>query len=316
MIDRAALTAIVQQLDSGGQLLESWKLEGGVSAITDAFEFRRGDGRISRMVLRQHTSKEWKPHEPGATGTEFELLQTLHPLGMPVPGVRMHDSSAELLPNPFLVMDFIEGTTEVSQTELPEVLVQMADFLFDLHTLDIDSVELPALPELEDPVEGLADYLPSGPLARRLLSVLEAQRPTSAAKPRALLHGDYWPGNLLWRDGHLAAVLDWEDASIGDPLSDLAACRVELLCQYDHGAMEAFTRHYLSRSRPTSVLATEDAGKVTSKLEIWEAYVSAAALETMSEWGLAPEEEHRRRAKTHQFFERAAEQLLSEAGRR
>jgi aminoglycoside phosphotransferase (APT) family kinase protein len=37
-----------------------------------------------------------------------------------------------------------------------------------------------------------------------------------------LLHGDFWPGNALWRDGALVAILDWEDAAIGDPLADVA----------------------------------------------------------------------------------------------
>jgi aminoglycoside phosphotransferase (APT) family kinase protein len=37
-----------------------------------------------------------------------------------------------------------------------------------------------------------------------------------------VLHGDYWPGNVLWRDGRLVGVIGWEEAAFGDPLADLA----------------------------------------------------------------------------------------------
>ena len=48
----------------------------------------------------------------------------------------------------------------------------------------------------------------------------------------------------MWRDGHLVAVIDWEDACVGDPLADLATARVELLCQYGTDAMDRFTERY------------------------------------------------------------------------
>ncbi|MEQ7007430.1 phosphotransferase [Actinopolymorpha sp. B17G11] len=38
---------------------------------------------------------------------------------------------------------------------------------------------------------------------------------------RRLVHGDWGSNNLLVADGRVAAVLDWEDAAIGDPLQDV-----------------------------------------------------------------------------------------------
>ena len=63
-----------------------------------------------------------------------------------------------------------------------------------------------------------------------------------------LLHGDYWPGNVLWKDGALAAVIDWEDAARGDPLGDLANARLELLFFFGPDAPADFTRRYLAAS--------------------------------------------------------------------
>jgi aminoglycoside phosphotransferase (APT) family kinase protein len=69
----------------------------------------------------------------------------------------------------------------------------------------------------------LAGWLgPSGlPGVERIAEWLDAYRP--AASPAAILHGDYSIGNVLYRrDGPgLAAIVDWELATIGDPLVDL-----------------------------------------------------------------------------------------------
>ncbi|HYI01996.1 aminoglycoside phosphotransferase family protein [Hyalangium sp.] len=67
----------------------------------------------------------------------------------------------------------------------------------------------------------------------------------------SVLHGDFWPGNILWQEDRIAAVIDWEDAAVGDPLSDLACSRVELMCAYGEAAMEAFTAHFLDRAAAT-----------------------------------------------------------------
>ena len=59
-------------------------------------------------------------------------------------------------------------------------------------------------------------------MRERIRDMLASAWPFPRPNPPALLHGDYWPGNILWKDGRLAAVIDWEDACLGDPLVDLA----------------------------------------------------------------------------------------------
>ena len=99
------------------------------------------------------------------------------------------------------------------------------------------------------------------------------------------------------------AVIDWEDASLGDPLADLATARVELLCQYGDDAMERFTTAYLTMHAETIGPLPLDS------LPVWELYVSAAALASMGEWGLDPADEAYRRHHTERFFEQAARRL-------
>ena len=64
----------------------------------------------------------------------------------------------------------------------------------------------------------------------------------------ALLHGDYWPGNLLWNEGQLVAVIDWEVAQLGDPLADLCISRLDMLWLLGTEAMQEFTEAYRSQT--------------------------------------------------------------------
>ena len=47
-------------------------------------------------------------------------------------------------------------------------------------------------------------------------------RPAPISGPPAVVHGDPKLSNLMWRDRAIAAMLDWEMALNGEPLSDLA----------------------------------------------------------------------------------------------
>ena len=70
--------------------------------------------------------------------------------------------------------------------------------------------------------------------------LLEEVWPLSQQNRSVLLHGDFWPGNILWRDGQIVGVIDWEDAAFGDPLADIANTRLELLWAFGVEAMRQF----------------------------------------------------------------------------
>lgn len=93
-------------------------------------------------------------------------------------------------------------------------------------------------------------------------------------EPGVLLHGDLWPGNVLWREGRIAAIVDWEDAALGDPLRDLGVSRLELLWAYDSEVMDDFTESY-RRAQPHVDLGAlperdlEAARRLTPQLPTW-----------------------------------------------
>jgi aminoglycoside phosphotransferase (APT) family kinase protein len=75
-----------------------------------------------------------------------------------------------------------------------------------------------SLARLEEQVVGLLQPSPVVSLGMRWL---EARRPSKPARC-VLVHGDARNGNLIVSERGLEALLDWEGASVGDPMADLA----------------------------------------------------------------------------------------------
>jgi aminoglycoside phosphotransferase (APT) family kinase protein len=74
--------------------------------------------------------------------------------------------------------------------------------------------------------------------------------------PPTLVHIDYWPGNILWHRGRIAAVVDWEEAAYGDPGIDVAYCRMEMvLSGVGHVADEFLRAYETARGRRVENLA-------------------------------------------------------------
>ena len=181
----------------------------------------------------------------------------------------------------------------------------MADFLARLHAVDPDHINVPGLTEIEDPEQVLSTCLPNdkiGDAVQRTLNAGVHRRPNA----NVLLHGDFWPGNVMFNHQDLVAVLDWEDATWGDPLADLACARVELTCAYGPEASARFTARYVSSLRRLGRQLVQD------DLPLWDLYVSATALSAMHLWGLSPHDESARRANTRLFLEAAARRLIEQ----
>src|SRR5262249_22308149 len=107
----------------------------------------------------------------------------------------------------------------------------------------------------------------------RIRVALESVGPLPEVNKPVLLHGDFWPGNILWQNGRLAAVIDWEDAEFGDPLSDIAISRFDILFILGLEAMISFTDHYKS-------LTIID----FTNLAHWDLFAALRAAPNLGEW--------------------------------
>ena len=288
---------IAHALDA--ELVGSAQLEGGSSANVWRLDLDRGQGAgIETVVFRQHPPGDVTGHSAGIARKEFQLLERLLQLGFPVAAPRYLDDQHRCL-----VTEFVGGDSFVDPTALTSALDQMVDLLVRLHALDVSSLAGIDLTNLENPIERLRSCLPDSSNGRRLGALLDSDAFVVHLNPTVLIHGDYWPGNVLWNHGRLAALIDWEDAWLGDPLADLACARVELLCQFGRPAMEHFTDRYLDQAPRLDIRS----------LPLWECYVSATALASMHLWGLDAADEAQRRSLTRSFFDRAVTMIAADS---
>jgi aminoglycoside phosphotransferase (APT) family kinase protein len=175
-------------------------------------------------------------------GREHRIISALHG-HVPVAPVVGLSADASVNGAPFYVMDFVEGTV-VRDVATAETLgldqratasTSLIDVLADIHAVDVDRVGLGDLGRREAYLERqlrrwhgqweksrTRDLVVVDEVHRRLVEGIPPQGPAT------IVHGDYRLDNcMLADDGRIAAVLDWELCTLGDPLADLG-----LLCVY------------------------------------------------------------------------------------
>jgi aminoglycoside phosphotransferase (APT) family kinase protein len=275
------LDTIAARLLPGARILEAAPLAGGVSAVVIGVTVARAQGGEERIVVRQHRDVAGKKAPVERAETEFALLQVLHARGIAVPRPRL------FAPPMTLVVDRVAGETTLPAH--PEDA--LASTLSVIH--GIDPSDLPRLDEFVDPMPHLREWFPALTEHPRLRAGCGA----FADRP-CLLHADYWPGNVLWQGEKIAAVLDWEDACVGDPLVDVACMRAELYRLIDAASAVRFTDAYAARRQIDR-----------SRLLWWDLFMATAPLMFMDGWGLPPDELETRRVRSTQWQARALRAL-------
>jgi aminoglycoside phosphotransferase (APT) family kinase protein len=294
---REPFEALARRIAPGSKLLRTWELKGGVSADVTAFEIEHGDGRTESLIVRRHGARNLN-RNPQLAVAEFRLLELLRSAGLPAPTPRYLDAHGEIFPSPCLVVDYVDGEPPSAGADETELVIQLASVLTEIHRLDCSSADVSFLPR-RDLSEPALRRRPQTVDERRIRNVLDSALPRPQRNRSMLLHGDFWPGNTLWNDGRLVAVIDWEDASIGDPLADLANARLELLWALGIEAMDDFTRRY--ESMVTSTDFTD--------LPYWDLWAALRFGGHMAQWGLDAETELAMRAGHESFVAQALEQL-------
>ena len=293
---------VVQKIEPHSKLLRTWELAGGISAQVTALEIERPDGQTKKMIVRQHGDVDLK-HNPQVASDEFKLLQLLHSAGLATPMPYYLDQSGDIFSKPYVVIEYIEGKPEFAPSHLPDLILQLATQLSRIHAVDCARLDVSFLP---DQAKMFAEKLAVRPTnvdesldEGRIRDALEAAWPFPQRNTPALLHGDFWPGNILWKDGQLVAVIDWEEAQVGDPLADVANSRLEILWAFGIDAMQGFTQQYQS-------MTTID----FTHLSYWDLWAALRPISKAAQWaGWAAGEQAMREG--HRWFVTQAFEKLS-----
>ncbi|MBT4099779.1 MAG: phosphotransferase [Gemmatimonadetes bacterium] len=241
-----------------------------------AFSFTH-DGETRTYILRQ--PNDWSlSNIPDCVRDEYSRLGALHRGGLPVQAPVFCDETDRNFGRPGFVIEFVDGAPDLNPQDLSDYLDQFARRLSQIHSFDTHVPDLAVPVKRTRSFERFRDETPpqADPVyqVERIWKVLAASD-WQSVNDQVLLHGDYWPGNILWRGGVLVAVIDWEEPEINDPLLDLAISRLDLWWVFGRQAMEDFTERYLAlRPIDTTLLPAWDlrsALRPASNIEVWAA---------------------------------------------
>jgi aminoglycoside phosphotransferase (APT) family kinase protein len=226
---------------------------------------------------------------------EARVLTALAPTAVPVPAVVALCEDETVIGAPFYVMEAVEGQVLRTDEDLArldahgarQLAYAFVDTLADLHNVEPAEV-------------GLADFgRPEGYLERQLARWavqladstcrtvdgfdelarrLGERRP--ASQGHALVHGDYRLDNVIVdpaEPGRVRAVLDWEMATLGDPLADVGLCHLYWIGWAGIDNPIAGTPGLLPAFPDWSELAERYAHRSTLKLDDLDWYSAFAA---------------------------------------
>src|SRR6188472_2525134 len=233
--------------------LESWFGE-NVPGVELPLGFERIAGGHSNLTYRvtDAAGKHWALRRPplgkrlGSAhdmGREFKVVSALGRTEVPVAPVVGLCEEESVNGAPFYVMEFVEGPVlrGLAEAEIfPDegdrraIGERVADTLVQIHAVDPDAAGLGDLGRKEDYVaRQLHRWQGQWEKSKtRELPAIDAVHARLAARipaqgPATIVHGDYRLDNMiLTPSGEVAAVVDWELCTLGDPLADVGLLMV------------------------------------------------------------------------------------------
>jgi len=239
----------------GVDSLEITAFPGGFSNLT--YQVCAGD---ATYVLRRppHGLKIAKAHD---MIREFRVLQALEKAGytkMPHPISACEDES--IIGAPFFLMEKVEGMiirnrppSQASPQFFRNLSQSALDVLIELHSLELSESGLGALGKPEGyafrQVQGWAERFQKAKTSE-VPSIEEAFQWLLASLPAesdvAFIHNDFKYDNLVISSaGEVQAVLDWEMATVGDPLMDLGTTLAYWAEDEDEDILKMFNLSYV-----------------------------------------------------------------------
>jgi aminoglycoside phosphotransferase (APT) family kinase protein len=235
------------------EAVEHW-FEANVAGAKPPLTFERISGGHSNLtfVVTDSGDRSWAMRRPplgkrlGSAhdmSREHRVIAGLQDTPVPVPPLAGLCEDESVNGAPFYVMEFVEGAVLRTKAdseaafdhgERHAIGERVVDTLVDLHDVDPDEVGLGELGRKQDYVARQLHRW-SGqweksktrelPLVEDVHHRLEARIPEQG--PAAIVHGDYRLDNMIVAaDGGVAAVVDWELCTLGDPLADVGLLMV------------------------------------------------------------------------------------------
>lgn len=230
-LDQARLDRYLEErIDGFRGPIDIRQFKGGQSNPTYRLETPSGV-----YVLRRKPPGKLLP-SAHAIEREFRVMRALYRVGFPVPRVRCLCEQTEIAGTPFYVMDHVGGRIiwepampNFDRAERGAVFDAMVTTLADLHGFDPAAIELGDFGRGENYVARQIRRWSDQYRASRTADIVEMDRmidwlPARIPKQQrvSVVHGDFRLDNIILAADRpeILAVIDWELATLGDPVAD------------------------------------------------------------------------------------------------
>ncbi|MCB8976146.1 MAG: phosphotransferase family protein [Ardenticatenaceae bacterium] len=272
---------LVGHLEAGAKLIEVRPLPGSFSNETTLLRYETAVG-VEQVVVRRYAV--FGSYDRGEKAErECKALALCQKHHIPVPTPLLLDKSGELLGSPGIVTSFVPGQQLIQPTDEVTWVAELGQTLAKIHAIPLTENDLRFMLDGNDEVvwflrhEKTKEEMFTHPDGRITWQAVYDLLPTIQPTPPALMHIDYWLGNILWQEGRITAVLDWEEASYGNPGYDVAYLRLELAMLGGETLADAFLAAYVQAY-----------GRPVANLAFWELAAAARFLPTpegmIGEW--------------------------------
>ena len=228
------------------QFLQENHLIGSIESELFVKQFTHGYSNLTYLLSIEN--KEYVLRKPpiGAIkrghdmSREFKVQSAVKKEFSKVPKMFAYTDDAAVLGSEFYIMEKVEGIIlnfkEAKKRDIPAndyktIANAWLDTFTELHQLDYDAIGLTNLGKPEGYVERQVtnwgkQYLKAAtkdvPSAEKVMQWMQENQPKNYQ--HCLIHNDYKYDNVVFKDNswkEITAVLDWEMATLGDPLMDL-----------------------------------------------------------------------------------------------
>jgi len=289
--------ALLEKVAPGSRLLSVSLLPGSFSNHTHVVEAGLpGDGKLKCVVRRYQVFGDYDRGEKARR--EFKAFELMNRCGIPSPQPLLLDDTGALLGVPGIVTRFVPGTLLLTRPPDPLAWAgKLAVMLARIHAIPLDEGSRGFLLDANAEASWFlgrkvpAAFLQNYPGGAELWQAASRRFPLLKAVPSALVHIDYWSGNILWEGNEISAVLDWEEAACGDPLIDVAYARLNMYLMELPEAADEFLRVYQAET-----------GRAVENLAFWEMAAAVRPMDDPAAWDL---DQAQRRENLRQFIAEA-----------
>ncbi len=257
------ITALLDIIAPGSAPLVIDSLPGSYSNSTHFVDVRYPNDYVFHIVVRRYAV--FGDYDRGEKARrEFKTFKLVKANGIPVPQPIYLDDEGKILGTPGIVTRYVPGELMMAPSNPPadpsSWARALATMLTRIHSIFCDSVAQSFLLDANAEATWFArsktapDYMKAHPDGALVWKAVRERLPDLAEASPALVHIDYYPGNILWKDGRITAVLDWEEAAYGDPGIDVAYCRMDMVLSGLDQAADEFLAAYEAEMGPVANL--------------------------------------------------------------